>query len=157
MLDQTLQVSRLKRVQYIEEVFSFRYTALSHLRWEVQHELFIVLQHWPDIPNRKFIVQRYIDSGDLFESQQGLIFSQHFLQKIFVHHVLRRQVKLHWTGNECVVFSLLTIVPEVSNEICLGAEPAEQFLRHMTTLFGPHQLFLLLILVFHKDTIFNFN
>jgi len=117
MLYKTLQVSWLKRVQNIEEVFSVRYTALSHLRWEVQHELFIVLQHWPDVAYRKFIIQRHIDSGDLVESQQGLIFTQHFLQKIFVHHVLRRQVKLHWTGNERVVFSLLTIVPEVSNEI----------------------------------------
>ena len=56
-----------------------------------------------------------------------------------------------------MVFSLLTIVPEVSDEICFGTESAEQFLRHVTTLLGPHQLLLLLILGVHKDTIFNFN
>ena len=56
-----------------------------------------------------------------------------------------------------MVFSLLTVVPEVPNEICLGAESAEQFLGHVTALFGAYQLFLLLILVVHKDTIFNFN
>ena len=56
MVDKSLQVSWLERIENVEEVFSVRYTALSHLRREVQHELFVVLHHRPDIPDRKFIV-----------------------------------------------------------------------------------------------------
>ena len=52
---------------------------------------------------------------------------------------------------------ILTVVPEVLDEVCLGAESAKQLLRHMTTLFGAHQLLLLFLLSVHIDTIFNFN
>ena len=56
-----------------------------------------------------------------------------------------------------MIQSLLTVVPEVFDEVCLGTESAKQLLRHMTTLFGAHQLLLLLLLAVHKDTIFKFN
>ena len=49
----------------------------------------------------------------------------------------------------------LQIVSEVTNEVGLRAEATKEFVGHVTSFFGAHQLFLLLLSVVHIYYIFD--
>jgi len=49
----------------------------------------------------------------------------------------------------------LHIVFEVANEVSLRAEATIEFLGQMTPFFGAHQLFLLLLIVVHRQDILD--
>ena len=97
MFDQPLYITVLKRVHDVEEVFSVRDSAFGHFVGEVAHDLLVRLNHWPDLYDRKFIIERHVYSFDLVKSQESLLVRQNGLQKILVQHVLWRQVELHCT------------------------------------------------------------
>lgn len=94
IFDKLLQILPLKCIEYIEEVFAIRYSALSHLRRKIPHELLISLQHRPKLDHSQFIVEGNMNSLDLIEFQERFLLNKNFFQKIFVEHVVRRQVKL---------------------------------------------------------------
>ena len=88
-------VLRVESVHDVEKIFTVGHTPLSHLFREVLHERRVVLEHRPQVAHGEFVVQRDIDPADLVKSKQRLFIGEHFLEEIFVDHVLRRNVKLH--------------------------------------------------------------
>ena len=90
-----LQVVGLESVKQVEEVLPIRHTSLSQLLWEVSHELLIRLKHRPQLDDRKLVVLRNRDPGNLIQTQKRLFFSKDLFEEIFVEHPVWRQVKLH--------------------------------------------------------------
>ena len=157
MSDQPLQIICLEGEHNIEEVFTIRNSAFRQFVREVVHDLLVWLHHWPEFFDRKLIVQRYVNPFDFIQAQKSFLFCKNFLQKIFVEHVLRRQIKLHWTKTNNSIYLWLTVVSEIADEVSFRAEPPEEFVGHMAPLLGAHELWLLLLLCVHWDKIWRIN
>ena len=110
-----------------------------HRRWEIPHELSILLHLGPEIDNRKFVVQRNIHPFHLIQGEQGLLASKDLLKEIFVHHIL-------WWNIE------LKLLLEVPDEVTFGRELAIKFVWHHQPLLridplrGPDLIVLLLVI-----------
>ena len=94
VFDDLLAVLGLKRVQDIEEVLPGRQAALGVLVGEVEHELFVLLHHRPEVGDAELIIQRGGDTYDVTLLQELLLAGKHELEEVDVDGVLRRYVQL---------------------------------------------------------------
>ena len=92
VLDDLRDVLRVERVHDVKGILALGKPTRSHLCREEPHELFVVFEHRPQFAHREFIVQWYIDTADLVESEQKLIAREDCLEEIFVDHVFRRKI-----------------------------------------------------------------
>ena len=98
MLDQLLQIIALVAVKDVIKVRSVGDAALAHLVREVSHELFIGLKHWPEPEHRDLVVKRHMDTLDIVEMQEGLLFCQDLLEEVLVDHVCA--IKVNRAGTD---------------------------------------------------------
>ena len=96
VLDQLLHVLFLKSVQNVPEVLSVWHSSLRQFAWKEPHEVLVFLHHGPKREHRQLVVERNVYALDFVQLQKVLLFSEDFFEEVFVHHVLRRQVKLHY-------------------------------------------------------------
>ena len=66
-----------------------------HLVRKVLHEYLVFLKVWPQYSNCKLIVARYTYKVHLTQLEKLLVFDQHQLEKVFVHHTSWWQVELN--------------------------------------------------------------
>ena len=96
MLGDLAQVIGVDRVEHIEKVVAVGQLVVRHLGGEVNVELRVVLQRWPELLDRELIILWDLDGLHLLLLQQLLIVGEHELEEIFVHHLRRRQIVLNW-------------------------------------------------------------
>ena len=95
MSDQLCKIFSMKSIENIEEVLSIWNSTLRHFCWEVTLQLLVFSHHRPEFEHCKLIVERNTNSFDLVKSKKLFLISKNFFEKIFIEHVLGRQVQLH--------------------------------------------------------------
>ena len=95
MCNELSDIVLVQSVKYVPKVFSVRLSAFRQVVWKVQHEIFVVLHHGPELLYGKLVEDRHIYELNFLEFQQLLCYSsENFLKKILVIHCMLRYIKL---------------------------------------------------------------
>ena len=105
VLDQFLHVVCVEGVHNVPEVLSVGHSSLRQLAWKEPHEGLVVLHHGPKRGHSQLIVEGNVYASDFVQRQKVLLFFQDFFEEVFVHHVLGRQVQLHYAQDVTPSFS----------------------------------------------------
>ena len=97
VLDELLDVVGVDCVYNIPEVLSVGHSPLWQLAGKEPHDFPIFLHHRPKRGHSQLVVERHVHAVDFIKRHELLLFFEDFFEEVFVHHVLRRQVQLHYT------------------------------------------------------------
>lgn len=68
----------------VPKIIAVREATLGKSRWKVSHKGLIVLHIGPEVEHRQLVEEGHVDSLDLAERHQTLLFGQYLLEEVLV-------------------------------------------------------------------------
>ena len=130
MRQQTLEVVVVDGVEDVEEVVARRQPALWELVGEVDVELGVALEVWPERFHAQLIVVGHLDPLDGLLVEESLLLREDVLQEVFVDLRGRRQVELEARKRLEKVRGRHLLFVEVIVKVLLRLEATRELMSH---------------------------